>query len=304
VTFAFPRAIGGTWTGSVSATGPAVNEFSFASDGARYYNLDTTATLTEPITVCVTYSADGFPGEPPHLFHYVPTASHGQYRWSDITSDRQPGRVCGETSTFSAFSLGHPIEDGSVSPPAAGVLHSDNGLDTGLLDGDYNIVVDLGGGENARIVRLLENGEVVAQQALTLDSPDAQQATFRLSGRGNATYVYTAELENSRGVTTTKPLSMEVVDANPGRPVLSATPPKGGMFTVTASMRWGTNATSYRFLQNGAEVMAGPLIAASPNPQFATLSRTGLPQGTYTYTVEFGNEAGMTSSAPLTVTVE
>jgi hypothetical protein len=304
VTFAFPKGTGGTWTGSVSTTGPAVDGFSSAGGAPRYYNLDTTATTTEPVTLCVTYSVEEYPGDPPRLFHYVPTASEGAYRWTDITSDPLPGRVCGETSTFSAFSLGHPIEDGSAVPPAVGVLHSDNGWDTGLLDGDYNIVMDLVSGENARIVRLLENGEVVAQQSLTLDSPNPQRATFPLSGRPNATYVYTAELENSRGITTTKPLSMEVVDANPGRPVLSATTPRRGAFTVTASMRWGTNATSYRFLQNGVEVMAGPLIAASPNPQFATLSRTGLARGTYTYTVEFAGDAGMTSSAPLTVTVE
>jgi hypothetical protein len=306
VTFAFPRGVGGTWTGSVSATGPAVNDFSFASDAARFYNLDTTATLSGRVTVCITYPVEQSTGDPPRLFHYIPTGSPGRYRWIDITSREapQPGRTCGETSTFSPFSLGHPIEDGSSSPPAAAVLHFDDAADAELVDGDYNVVVDLPGGENARIVRLLENGEVVDQQELTLDSPNPQQATFSVSGRRNATYVYTAELENSRGVTTTEPLSMKVVDANPGRPVITATSPKRGMFTVTASMRWGTNATSYRFLQNGVEVMVGPLIAASPNPQFATLSRTGLPRGTYTYTVEFANDAGATSSAPVTVTVE
>ena len=46
------------------------------------------------------------------------------------------------------------------------------------------------------------------------------------------------------------------------------------------------------------------VTAASPNPQFATLSRTGLPEGTYTCTVEFATDAGVTSSAALTVTVK
>ncbi len=205
---------------------------------------------------------------------------------------------------MSPFALGYPIDDGSATPPAQGVLHSDNAADTGLLDGEYNIVMDLSQGENARIVRLLEGGIVIAQQTLTFDSPNAQQAIFPISGRRNGTYTYTAELENSRGVTTTKPLSVKVAHATPGHPVLSATPPRDGTFTVTASMRWGTNATSYRFLQNGVQVASGPLIAASPNPQFASLSRTGLPKGTYIYVVEFTNAAGITASAPVSVKVE
>ena len=69
-------------------------------------------------------------------------------------------------------------------------------------------------------------------------------------------------------------------------------------------MWWGTNATSYRFLQNGVQVASGPLIADSPNPQFASLSRTGLPKGTYTYVVEFTNAAGISASAPLAVKVK
>lgn len=308
VQFAFPEGTGGTWTGAVSTTGPSVNDFTFASDPPLYYHLDTDATLTEPVTVCITYSVENFPGAPPRIFHYYPTAPDGLHRWVDITSDPQPdpqpGRVCGETSSLSPFALGYPIDDGSATPPAKGELHSDNGWDTGLQDGDYNIVMDLRAGENARIVRLLEGGIVIALQTLTLDSPNPQQATFPISGRRNGTYTYTAELENSRGVTTTRTLTVKIAHATPAQPILKATSPEGGTFTVTASMWWGTNATSYRFLQNGVQVASGPLIADSPNPQFASLSRTGLPKGTYTYVVEFTNAAGISASAPLAVKVK
>jgi hypothetical protein len=86
--------------------------------------------------------------------------------------------------------------------------------------------------------------------------------------------------------------------------VLSADNKDGdGRYTVTADLWWGTNATSYRFLENGAEVGAGELEAASPGAQRATLPVSGKSKGTYTYTVEFTNAAGTTVSAPLKVTV-
>jgi hypothetical protein len=86
--------------------------------------------------------------------------------------------------------------------------------------------------------------------------------------------------------------------------VLSADNRDGdGGYTVTADLWWGTNATSYRFLENGAEVGAGELEAASPTAQRATLAVTGKAEGSYTYTVEFTNAAGTTVSAPLKVAV-
>jgi len=98
---------------------------------------------------------------------------------------------------------------------------------------------------------------------------------------------------------------VKVTDASPGKPVLSSDNWDGdGVFTLTADLWWGTNATSYRFLENGAEIGSGTLTAASPAAQRATLPVTGKAKGTYTYTVEFTNAAGTTVSAPLKVTVQ
>ena len=303
VTFAFPAGTGGTWTATQSLTGPVPNEFLLYGSGPAqvFYHLDTTATLTTPVEVCITYASSPG-GQLPQLYHYALTPAPGH--WEDITTRRGPGFVCGATTSFSPFALGVPLDDGSLTKPAKGVLESDNGWDDGLKDGTYNINMNLWSGENARYVRLFENGVLVGQQTLTRNSPNAQKAVFPISGHVNGSYVYTAELENSRGVTVTKPITVKVTEANPAKPELSATSPKNGAFTVTANLWWGTNATSYRFLENGAVVATGSLTAATPNPQSAVLARTGKAKGTYNYVVEFTNAAGTTTSATLQVKVK
>ncbi len=151
-----------------------------------------------------------------------------------------------------------------------------------------------------------ELAERLLRRAGSVDDADLRQLrAFPISGRVNGTYRYTAELENSRGVTTTGALTLKVVDANPAKPVLSHDNwDNDGNFTVTANMWWGTNATSAQFYENGMPV--GPpvtLTAATPKAQVATLTRTGKAKATYTYTVVFTNAAGATSSASLAVKV-
>ena len=112
----------------------------------------------------------------------------------------------------------------------------------------------------------------------------------------NGTYTYTA--------TETAPVTVVVTDAAPGRPALSHDNWDGdGSYTVTANLWWGTNATSYRILEDGVVVAEGPLVAATPGAQRATATVSGRAPGTYTYVAELTNAAGTTASAPVKVTV-
>lgn len=307
LTFTFPAGTtAGTTTAAVSTTGPERGEFTFAGSPPLYYHLDTTAVPGGLVEVCVTYDAENIPGDPPRLYHLEPYLTAG-YTWRDITTRQEPGYVCGETSSFSPFTLGYPVappDDGSVTVPAKGVLHSDNGWDTGLQDGDYNVVMNIWWGVNARIVRLYEGPQLIATKVLTPGSPNAQQAIFPVSGRANGTYVYKAELENSRGITTTQPITVKVTQADPAKPVLSHdNRDQDGVFTLTADLWWGTNATSYVFYEGTTVLGQGVLTAKSPSAQKATVSLTGVPKGTHTYRVQFSNAAGTTSSANLAVKV-
>ncbi|MBN9215081.1 MAG: hypothetical protein ABS62_00095 [Microbacterium sp. SCN 70-200] len=194
--------------------------------------------------------------------------------------------------------------DGATARPAVGVLSSNDGWDTGLKDGTFQVTMNLWWGQNGSLFKLYRDGELVGSVPLTMLTPGAQRAVVDITGLSNGTYVFTGELVNSKGATATQPLTVKVTDASPAKPVLSADNWDGdGDYTVTADLWWGTNATSYRFFENGTEVSSGSLTAASPSAQRATLAVTGKPKGSYLYTVEFRNSAGATVSAPVKVTV-
>lgn len=197
-----------------------------------------------------------------------------------------------------------PSDDGAIAVPAPGVLSSDNGWDTGLQDGAFRITWNNWWGENASVFQLYQDGTLVSKQYLDADGRRAQKATVDIAGLGNGEHKYVAVLKNSKGRTQSMALTVSVTDANPGKPVLSSDNwDRDGDYTVTADLWWGTNATAYRFLEDGVEIGAGNLTAATPKAQRATVHVTDRPIGTHTYTVEFRNQAGATTSAPLTVAV-
>ncbi|WP_454111996.1 fibronectin type III domain-containing protein [Microbacterium aurum] len=194
--------------------------------------------------------------------------------------------------------------DGAKTRPAVGGLSSNDGWDTGLKDGTFQITMNLWWGENGSLFKLYRDGELVGSVPLTMLSPGAQRAVVDITGLANGTYTFTGELVNSKGATATQPLTVKVTDASPSKPVLSSDNWDGdGNYTVTADLWWGTNATSYRFLENGAEISSGALTAATPAAQRAKLVVAGAAKGAHTYTVEFRNAAGGVTSAPLTVIV-
>jgi hypothetical protein len=189
------------------------------------------------------------------------------------------------------------VPDGATSVPGQGTLSNDNGWDTGLQDGSYNVVLNLWWGENGSIYKLYENGTLIATKQLTFTGVGAQTVTIPVTGNKNGTYVYTGQLINSKGTTATTSTTVKVTQANPGTPVLSNDNWDGdGTYTVTANMWWGTNATSYTFYENDVAVGQGTLTDKTPAAQAATLPVTGKAPGTYTYRVDFTNAAGTTTS--------
>lgn len=195
-------------------------------------------------------------------------------------------------------------QDSADAAPARGVLSHDNGWDTGLADGDYTVTMDLWWGENASAVRLYEDGVLIDTRDVAYDGVRAQKVRVPVTGKANGAYVYTAELINSRGVTWATPVTVTVSQAAPGLPVVSQDNWDGdGTYRVTADLWWGTNATSYRVLENGVVIAEGALSANTPAAQRAVTPVTDRAPGVYVYVVEFTNAAGTTASAPVTVTV-
>ncbi|WP_350350330.1 glycosyl hydrolase 53 family protein [Microbacterium sp. A8/3-1] len=196
------------------------------------------------------------------------------------------------------------LRDAATAAPARGVLSHDNGHDTGLLDGDFTVTMNLWWGQNATRLRVFENGAMIATVPLTYGGTAAQKAQVPVSGKANGTYVYTGELVNSRGTTAVLPITLTVKDAAPGTPVLSAdNHDRDGSYTMTANLWWGTNATSYRLFEDGVLLAEGELSAKTPAAQQVSVPVTGRPAGTHSYRIEFVNAAGVSESKVLAVKV-
>ncbi|ASA26316.1 G-D-S-L family lipolytic protein [Paenibacillus donghaensis] len=193
----------------------------------------------------------------------------------------------------------------ATGAPGQPVLSSNNGHVTGLLDGDYQITMNMWWGNNGTSYKLYENGKLIDSSAITDDSPAAQTLLTNVAGKANGTYTYTAELSNSFGTTVSRPLVVTVKDASPAKPVLSNDNWDGdGNYKVTMNMWWGTNGTTYRLYENSVLIDTQTLTANSPNALSAVTVITNRTAGIYEYRVELVNSAGTTESAVMNVTVK
>ncbi|WP_159602307.1 rhamnogalacturonan lyase family protein [Agromyces humi] len=195
--------------------------------------------------------------------------------------------------------------DGAASAPGRGTLSNTSGWEYGLHDGAYDVVMNLWWGTPGSIFRLYENGALVATKVLGGTAGMSQTTGVSFEGKPNGTYVYTAELINSKGATATTSTTVRVTDAAPGTPVVSTDQRKGASsFTATANLWWGTNATSYRFELDGVVVGSGSLVAATPSAQGASVKLSGVASGEHTLVAVFANANGETASKPVKVTVK
>lgn len=198
-----------------------------------------------------------------------------------------------------------PPVDSETAAPSPGALSSTSGWAHGLHDGTYEVRWNMWWGANASHIRVFENGALVHEQALAAAGPAAQAVTVPITGRVNGRYEYTAEVANSQGVAHTAPVVVTVRDAQPSMPWLSSdNHDRDGEYVVTANLWWGTNASSWRLLEDGVEVDAGELSALSPGAQRVQVALAGRATGQHTYVMEFANAAGVTTSSPLVVTVD
>lgn len=222
--------------------------------------------------------------------------------WFRVEAGDAAGNWSSEGPSLQVTTLGE--EGPSLDVPAKPVLSSNNGHDTGLMDGDYTITMNLWWGENGDTYELYENGILIDTQKLTKNSPQAQIAKTVITERANGTYVYTAKLINKKGVTESAPLTVEVKDAGPAKPVLSHDNWDGdGNYVITMNMWWGTNAKVYKLYENGILIDTQTLTPNTPGAQSASTPIADRDAGNYEYVVELENDAGVTKSEVIVVKV-
>lgn len=197
-----------------------------------------------------------------------------------------------------------PLASSNSGAPDKPILSDDNGHDTGLRDGNYNVKMNLWWGANGTAYRLYENGVLIDTQTLADRSPNAQAAVTSVTNRANGTYNYVGELANASGTIRSDVLTVHVTDAAPAKPVLSSDNWDGdGSFKVNMNLWWGTNGTAYHLYENGILIDTQALSAKTPQAQAAVTAIHGKPTGVYEYRAELVNDAGVASSEKLIVVV-
>ncbi|SDE70024.1 Glycosyl hydrolase catalytic core [Paenibacillus sp. UNCCL117] len=196
------------------------------------------------------------------------------------------------------------VEMTSETAPQKPIISDNNGHDTGLLDGNYEITMHMWWGNNGSLYQLYENDVLIDSQLLSENSPHAQTAVTSLTGRSNGIYRYVAKLTNESGTTGSDEWVVQVNDASPGKPMLSDNNWDGdGNFNLSMNMWWGTNGTTYQLYENGVLIDTQSLSEQTPQAQFAVTAIRDRLAGTYEYRCELSNSAGTTSSETTTVTV-
>lgn len=212
--------------------------------------------------------------------------------------------VDGAGNQGTATAVVNNIVSSASGAPGKPKLSSDNGHDTGIKDGSYNITMNLWWGNNGTSYKLYENDILIDTQMLKDGSPNAQSTVTSITYKENGTYEYVAELTNAYGTTRSDVLVVRVNGAAPGKPVLSHDNWDGdGNFKVTMNLWWGTNGSTYRLYENGVLIYTQTLADKTPQAQSAVTEIRDKTAGTYEYRCELVNEAGMTSSETIIVNV-
>ncbi|WP_194410488.1 DUF1349 domain-containing protein [Microbacterium cremeum] len=118
----------------------------------------------------------------------------------------------------------------------------------------------------------------------------------------------TEEYEECLAGSQEQPLPPDAETAVPGAGVLSSTSGwayglHDGAFELRWNMWWGANAARLKVYENGLLIHTADLAAAGPKAQVVTVPVAGRVNGDYVYTAEAVNSQGVSSPAPLTVTV-
>ncbi|MCU6712834.1 hypothetical protein M6D81_29440 [Paenibacillus sp. J5C_2022] len=268
---------------SVDLTAPTA-AVAYSTTDPTYGTVTATIAPSEAVTITNNDGADSYE------FIY-----NGSFTFEFVDAAGHAGAVTATVGNISS---------GSTGAPGKPVLSDNNGHDTGLQDGDYDITMNMWWGGNGRIYKLYENGILIDTQILPDQAPQAQSAVTPIAGRANGTYVYYAELINEYGTTVSDPREVTVSHGLPAEPELSSDNWDGdGSYNIEMNMWWGMNGTTYRLYENEVLIAEVALTAQTPQAQSAVVPISGKPIGTYEYRGELENAAGTTSSETIVVKV-
>ncbi|NOU85345.1 hypothetical protein GC102_06050 [Paenibacillus sp. LMG 31460] len=306
----------GTWTAYMNPVVVSVNASVYARGkdaagnlskiiGYAVGNIDNvipTATVVYSSTTPTTQNvvATLIPSKPITITNNVYSSNYTFYFNGNFTFEFVD--AVGNKGTLTA--VVNNIVSKSKAKPGKPVLTNNNGYDTGINDGTYNVMMNLWYGENGRLYKLYENDVLIDTQILSDNTPNAQTAVTAISGKANGTYHYYVELTNAYGTTRSDVLTVTVTQAAPAVPVLSNDNWDGdGNYKVTMNLWWGTNGRTYRLYENNVLIDTQTIADHSPSAQSTVTNITNKGAGVYVYYAELVNYAGITSSEKMMVNV-
>ncbi len=144
---------------------------------------------------------------------------------------------------------------------------------------DYDVTWNIWYGTNATSWQLLENGQTIASAPIAANSPNAQTATYRVTGKTYGAYSYTVIVTNSAGSTSSDPsiytvggaskIYLPAYDGN--RQALQITLAQGTT-NVSVSLL-GASSANFTLATNNSNIISFSMANAS------TISITGLKAG-------------------------
>lgn len=178
-------------------------------------------------------------------------------------------------------------------------------------DGNYSISFNIWWGNNGTSWKIYENNQLIYTGALQGNSPNAQTASYPVTGKANGTHSYKVEVSNQYGTTSSNTVSVTVTNSSGGGnetapaaaslSVDKAT--NSGAYTVTVTIPAGNTATTMTLYENNTAVKTQAVTANSATAQTVDYAVSGQAVGSYIYRADLSNAYGTTASSNLTVTV-
>lgn len=288
-------------------TDSTVNKGSYnISMGVQANNKADTLNLYENDKIVYTQKLDGV-AETSFVKNFTAKAD-GYYKYRVELTNAAGGKAVGATIQVEVTQLS--TVEIATDKPVVPQLSTNNW--SGLAS--YSVTLNTYWGNNGTTAKLYENGVLIDQRRLVDATPSAQLVTYNLSNKTNGTYTYYLELSNSKGVSTSAPLSITVTQgkAAPVDPTLTA-PTAGsisvdnasntGTYNVTATVPVQNTATNYTIYEGTTAVKSGTVTQNSAAVQTFSYAVSNRATGSYNYTLVLTNSVGSATSSQITVTV-
>jgi hypothetical protein len=205
VTLTFDNVVtSGQTTLTTSSGGPTVPTAFALGNPPIFYNLETTATFSGSITICIDFSNITFPpGAPLRLLHFDGTS------WVDVTTSGPTGNViCGTVTSLSPFAV---VQSLDTTPPSLSVSLSPNSiwpLDRRMVEITATIQTsdDFDANPQVRLISITSNEALGAGDVQAILNADTRsfklRATRNAAGTGRI-YTVTYRATDASGNSTT-----------------------------------------------------------------------------------------------------